>query len=55
MQWRYKRSGEEVMTKRFNHCEVFVNNFHCRYQVDDNNNHLYSPISVDRNWGKILV
>ena len=27
MQWSYKGSGGEVVTKRFNYCEVFGNHF----------------------------
>ena len=45
-QQRYKGTGEELVTKRFNYCEVFRNHFNYRHQVDDNNNRHHSPISV---------
>ena len=37
-QKRYKGSGEDLATNKFNYREVFVNHFNYRHQVDDNNN-----------------
>ena len=38
------------MIKRFNYREVLRNDFNYRNQVDNNNNRLHSPISVERDW-----
>ena len=48
MQWRYKGSGEGVVTKWFNYCELFGNHFHYRHQVDNNNKNRHYLISVER-------
>ena len=36
-QRRYKGAGGELVTKRFNYREVFVNHFNYRHQVDNIN------------------
>ena len=43
---RYKGSGQEFVTKRFNYCEVFRDHFNYRQKVDNNNNWRHYPISV---------
>ena len=52
MQWRYKVSIWEVVTKLFNYCEVFDNHFCYCQQVDENKNYRHCPISVESNRGK---
>ena len=51
-QRRYRGAGGELVTKLFNYREVFGNHFNYRHEVDDNNNWLYSPISVEMTWAK---
>ena len=46
----YKGAGGQLVTKRFNCCDLFGNHFNYRHQVDDNNNWCHSPISVERTW-----
>ena len=53
-QQRYKGAGGKLLTKLINYCEVFGNHFNCRHQVGDNNNRRHYPISVERNWDKII-
>ena len=50
MQQSHKGLGGEVVTKRFNYCEVFGKHFRYRHQVDNNNNRCHSPIFVEINW-----
>ena len=45
-QRRYKGAGGELVTKRFNYCEVFMNNFNYRHKVEDNNSQNNYTISV---------
>ena len=47
---RYKGSRRELVTKWFNYCEVFFNQFFHPHQVDDSSNHCDSPIYVERTW-----
>ena len=42
--------GWGVGDQRFNCCEVFVDHFNYRHQVDDNKNRRHSPIKVERTW-----
>ena len=49
-QQRYKGESGELVTKRFNCCEVFGNHFNYRHQVDSKNNWLHSTFSVDSTW-----
>ena len=49
-QRRYKGVGGELVTKRFNYCEVFGNQFNYRHQVENNINCCHYPISVERTW-----
>ena len=47
---RYKGADGELVTKRFNYCEIFEYHFNHRHKFDDNNNWGHSPISVERTW-----
>ena len=49
-QHRYKGTGGELVTKRFNYCEVFGNHFNYIHQVENKKNWCHSPISVERTW-----
>ena len=51
-QCRYKGADGELVTKKFNNCEVFGNHFNYRHQVNVNNNRRQSPISVESTWAK---
>ena len=51
-QKRYKLSGRELSTKRFNYCEGFSNQFHYRHEVEDNKKFHHCPISVENTWAK---
>ena len=37
-QRRYKGAGGELVTRKFNYCEVFGDHFNYRHQVDNNSN-----------------